>query len=129
MMTDPLISPTLREYLELRLDYERSLVAQKAELVEQARTIQAREYERRLDILNHAHEAAVQEQARVLPREIFDVFKREYETKHADLKKHLDDFRLETSTQLTILNTRAAVWTTVVGILFSILMILLRFWK
>lgn len=128
MMTDPL-SPTLREYLELRLDYERSLVAQKLELIEQARVIQAKEYERRLDILNHAHEAAVTEQARVLPREIFDVFKREYEIKHADMRAQFDTFKLETATQLTVLNTRAAVWATVVGVIFAVLTILLRFLK
>jgi hypothetical protein len=40
--------------------------------VEKARAIQFREYERRLDELNHAHDAAVVAQASTVPRETYE---------------------------------------------------------
>ena len=69
---------TIREYLEQRLDYERTIMAQRMELVDKALALAAAEYERRLTVLNHAHEAAVKEQARVLPRETFDQWKDDF---------------------------------------------------
>jgi hypothetical protein len=39
--------------------------------------LQAAEYERRLDDLNHAHEQAVEAQAMTVPRELFDQFVKE----------------------------------------------------
>ena len=40
---------------------------------------QAIEYERRLDVLNHAHEAAVIAQAATVPREMFDAYVRDHQ--------------------------------------------------
>lgn len=44
----------------------------RAGALEKALLLQAAEYERRLNVLNHAHEQAVKEAARVVPREMFD---------------------------------------------------------
>jgi hypothetical protein len=89
---------------ELRLvadthERELRLVAEAA--VERARVIQFNEYERRLDALNHAHDQAVAEQLRTLPRTEFDQFKRdltdrtdlasrEQDNKHQAICKSLD---------------------------------------
>ena len=109
---------SLREYLEQRLDYERSLVAQRFEMLEKALTLQAAEYERRLIVLNHAHEAAVKEQARVLPRELFDQFKDDYA-----------DWRDSVNTSLTTIATRSAIWTAIVGVLVILADIAVNVWR
>lgn len=127
-MADDMLRPTLREYLEQRLDYERTLVSQmfaalerRIEAQEKAHSraleLQAAEYERRLNALNHAHEAAVKEQARVLPRELHDAFVKEY-----------DLFRLDVSKQLAAITTRSVTWTAAIGAFFLIASILVRFW-
>lgn len=54
---------------------------------ETALKIQAIEYERRLNTLNHAHEQALEVQARTVPREIFELSYRETEKKIGDLEK------------------------------------------
>jgi hypothetical protein len=101
---------TIREYLEQRLDYERSLVEQRFALIDQARQLQAAEYERRLVVLNHAHEQAVAESARVVPRELFEQFLKEYGA-----------FKLDTRESLTAIASRSAVWTAAIGLGFLIL--------
>jgi hypothetical protein len=123
------MNPSLREYLEQRLDYERTLVALRFEqlekrleretaLREDQLRLQAKEYERRLTALNHAHEAAVAESARVLPREIHAAFIKEY-----------DAFKADTTKQLTAINTRSITWTAAIGLGFAILTVVLRFWS
>lgn len=44
---------------------------------DRALMLQAAEYQRRLDLLNHANDAAVENWRRTLPRELFDAFVRE----------------------------------------------------
>ena len=122
-MAEPSMGPTLREYLEQRLDYERSLVVQRFEQLERlhaqerqmlttALDRQAGEYERRLDVLNHAHEAAVKEQARVLPREMHDLFAKEYESFKLENIKQLQSVS-EKLVRLTsdLANVRAGIDT------------------
>jgi len=46
--------------------------AEHAANVEKALKLQATEYERRLEVLNHAHAAAVEAQAKTVPREMYD---------------------------------------------------------
>ena len=150
LLSDVMMEPTLREYLEQRLDYERSLVAQKFELIDRALQHQAAEYERRLTVLNHAHEAAVKEQARVLPREMFDTFRKEYDgfkhevaslrnemVRNATLealikdqdgfKREYQDFKLMTTTQLTAISTRAITWTAAIALAFALISFAMRF--
>lgn len=57
-----------------RLANERALREQAMDFIEKALELQANEYERRLDALNHAHEAAVVEQARTVPRTDFQTY-------------------------------------------------------
>lgn len=46
---------------------------------EKALELQAKEYERRLDSLNHAHDQAIQDKTLLLPREIFEAFLKEFQ--------------------------------------------------
>ena len=109
--------PTLREYLDQRFSYERAITDQRFELAEKALTMQAREYERRLEELNHAHTQAVSERLRVLPREIFEQFKHEY-----------DLFRRTTETTLASITTRTLTWTAAVGLFVVLMSLAIRLW-
>lgn len=50
-----------------------------------ALNLQAAEYERRLEALNHAHQQAVEAQARTVPRELFDQYVKESAAREAAL--------------------------------------------
>jgi hypothetical protein len=60
------------DLLAERIETERRERVSAQEAVEKARQIQFDEYERRLDILNHSHEQAVEAARATVPREIFD---------------------------------------------------------
>lgn len=79
---------TLREFeqrlsefgrlLDERTRYEREILSTRENLLKDAKDLQAREYERRLSELNHAHESAMENWRQSLPRELFDSFLTEY---------------------------------------------------
>ena len=119
--------PTLREFLEQRFALEHAVIEQRVHelekrialqvaLAERALVTQATEYERRLTALNHAHEDAIKERGRVLPREMFEAFTKEY-----------DEFRASTAVRLQEIATRASTWTVAIG-LFTVLMSILIQW-
>ena len=56
----------------------------------QALLLQADKYEARLQTLNHAHEQAIAEQARTLPRELFNRFEERWRD---EAEKHAQDIR------------------------------------
>ena len=140
--TTVLAASALRELLESRLGYERefalreiehqqkmvqkdlSLLDQRLDMTEEARKIQAVEYERRLTVLNHAHEAAVEAQAKTVPREMWEAFVKEHELFKAETISHF----AEITTQFSIISTRTQTWVAIVGALFAILNVLIRFW-
>ena len=123
------------------------------DLSEEKLKIQALEYERRLSELNHAHEAAVKEQARVLPREIFESFNRDYgiwrdsinttitklnelEIKSKTtlsslefLQKNFDTFKITTATENAIKYTRLMTWGAATGVMLILLQIALNWIK
>ncbi len=115
-MPQDAMSPTLREYIETQIRYERTLVDQRFEMLDRALILQAEEYKRRLDALNHAHAQAVVEQQRTLPRELHEAFIKEY-----------DFFRMETAKQLQANATRSTTWVSAIGLLFLIVQIIMRF--
>jgi hypothetical protein len=166
IVTDDRMDPSLRELLERTIQYERAhtdqrfvaerersdatyasmmkLIEQRFDSRDDNLRLQASEYERRMTVLNHAHEAAVKEQARVLPREMFDQFKNEYEKFRsgqltrdtfdqfrADYEKFrrddYDKFKLDVSNQLQAIATRSVTWTAAIGLLLTIIMIAMKF--
>lgn len=68
---------------------QRELSDFRATALEKALLLQASEYERRLNVLNHAHEVAVKEAARVVPREMFDQFGSEWNKWRDDVNTKL----------------------------------------
>lgn len=64
---------------EVRLAILETLIAE----MRRALDLQAREYERRLDDLNHAHQSAMEVQARYVTREL-------YEERHRELMRRME---------------------------------------
>ncbi len=75
----------LRELLDARIESIQALSRLELGKMEQARAIQAAEYERRLEALNHAHEQARETLATYLPREAFESFVKE-QTRREELR-------------------------------------------
>lgn len=131
-MTDPAeirLNLSLREYLEIEFAHERALTSQKFEQAREAVVLQrsidekheailATEVQRRLGELNHAHETAVKEQARTLPREMFDQWRNDF-----------DKWKDGVNRELTTIRTRSMTWTVAVGVFFVIVQIALSLWK
>lgn len=170
---------TIREYLEQRLDYERTLVKHQLdatrEVVEQRLdtmdhalvlqrdldrekvAIQAAEYERRLTVLNHAHEEAVRERNRVLPREMFDQWVTDFskwrdavnkslsdmtslaeriagvDSRSAASTREYDSFKLEMARVVAATEAATSARITVMGVVFTVISIVVAivaiFWK
>lgn len=65
---------SLKEHLEFRLNAQQELFNQKLICTEQALRLQAVEYERRLNVLNHAHEEAVRVQHTYVTQDKFETW-------------------------------------------------------
>src|SRR6185295_1923723 len=61
--------------LALRIAHEREMRQQSEKFLDQARKLQAKEYERRLGDLNNSHERALAEARRVVPQSDFETYK------------------------------------------------------
>ena len=82
-----------RRELEQRLRSMRELLRTEAELHSKALELQAAEYKRRLDELNHAHQQAQENWARSLPRETFASFQSEWDKWRAEVNDNISAFR------------------------------------
>lgn len=135
---------SLVKLVEHRFDALVERLEQRHNMLQDNLLLKADENERRLTVLNHAHEAAVKEAARVLPREMFDQFKNEYEKFRsgqlpretfeqfkADFDKFrredYEKFRLDVSNQLQVIATRSITWTAAIGLLITIVTVAIRF--
>lgn len=74
-----------------RLAMERALREQAERFNGEALRTQATEYARRLDVLNHAHEAAVEAAAKTVPREMFDAYVKEATIREQSIVKTLTE--------------------------------------
>jgi hypothetical protein len=63
-----------RQAIDMRFELEKELVRQEFDKIEQATKLQAVEYERRLDVLNHAHAEAQRVLATYVPREAYESY-------------------------------------------------------
>lgn len=68
----------LAKQIDEKVSAERELRQTRAEALDKALELQATEYARRLQDLNHAHQIALENWARSLPRELFDQWRDEY---------------------------------------------------
>jgi len=101
---------------EQRTRHLQEIIDHRLASAERALALQAVEYERRLDELNHAHARALSVQEKTLPREIFEVFLAEYQT-----------FRRSVESQMAADRSRSLTWTAAVAVAFTILSIALSF--
>ena len=83
--------PNGYEILAEQIVHERELRELTEVRVEKARQIQFDEYERRLNLLNHAHDQAIEAQARTVPREVFDNYVNESRARDSALAKSMTD--------------------------------------
>lgn len=100
--------------IEQRIAHEHEMVEQRFTLQQKALDLTAAELARRLEILNHAHERAEAERGKVVSRELYDQFRKDFE-----------EFRLETGKQLA----RIFTWGAAGGVALTILSLVLRFLK
>ncbi len=82
--------------LSRELGHIREIIGDRAGTVQRALELQAREYERRLADLNHAHTQAVENWRQTLPRESFDLFEREFSRWREAVALDLDRAKVKT---------------------------------
>ena len=83
----PLEYETLKDPLLERIEGLRALSFERSAAAKEALALQAKEYERRLDALNHEHERIAANQASSIPREVFDRVIGQHESRMADLER------------------------------------------
>lgn len=79
----------LQKMLDERTRYEREILSTRENLLKEAKELQAREYERRLEELNHSHEAAMANWRTSLPREMFVEFHTEFRIWRDTVNSHI----------------------------------------
>jgi hypothetical protein len=126
---DPSVSMPVIQFVDREIEKERLLTASERERLreivfekfrgtDEATKLAYHELQRRLDVLNHAHENMVKDRELFQSRESFEQF-------FQDFGKWRDSVNAQLSNQAG----RTATWVTVVGIAFLLLQVLLRFWK
>jgi len=85
---------SLREYFEAKLQAEKEINQAYHESLRVALEIQAREYERRLTVLNHAHEEARMVLNTYVPREMLEASLAQWGLWRTDTDKKIQDLRL-----------------------------------
>lgn len=86
--------------------------------------LQAREYERRLSELNHAHTQALEAQSQTVPREVYNNFIRQHESNEKDNERRFISIEL----RLQEVVTRSLTWTAAIGIFITIINLVSHFW-
>lgn len=63
---------TLRHYIDVKIDYERKILDQRIDFMNVALRLQAIEYERRLEGLNHEQARLASDRERFVAREVYE---------------------------------------------------------
>lgn len=69
----------LRHYFEDKIKNLREFILVQQKLRDKARNLQAKEYERRLTVLNHAHEQNLERNAEFVSKDKFESFRQEFQ--------------------------------------------------
>ena len=99
------------------------IINHRFEAMDDAVAARARELERRLEGLNELREQVISDRDEFLRKETYDLRVQYYD-------KYIDDTRLshqELVNRVTVIETRSIVWTSVIGVAFTILQVLLHF--
>jgi hypothetical protein len=101
-----------------KLERLREVLIARFDAMDKAHGVAYTELQRRLDMLNHAHEEMVRDKEHFQSREGFQQFFEDY-----------GKWRDSVNNTLSNQAGRTATWAIAIGIVFAILQILLRFWK
>jgi hypothetical protein len=96
---------------------------------DEARRLQAAEYERRLDLLNHAHQKALEERTVVVSRELFDAGMRESKLLTETVRTESRRDRDATETRINGLSAKIYTGVGIVMALQVVIYLALEFWK
>ena len=105
-------------------DYE-SLVNHRFDAMDRALIERTKELERRLEGLNELRQQGVRDRDQFVKREAYDMRVNFYD-------KYIEDTRTTHQSlvnRVTIMETRSVVWTSVLGVAFTVLQIILHFWR
>jgi hypothetical protein len=103
--------------------YMGQLIDHRFEARDRAVIERTKELERRLEGLNELRQQVVRDREQFVKRETYDMRVQYYD-------KYIEDTRLshqELVTRVTVIETRSIVWTSVIGVAFTILQVLLHF--
>jgi hypothetical protein len=90
----------------------------KFEAHDKAASIQTAELSRRLDELNHAHQRAQQDKAEFLGKSTYEAFLKGFEVWSKEVNGYISNQQ-----------GRTAAYVAIVGLVFIVVQVLLRFWK
>ena len=97
-----------REWVEALVEHERELREAAGAATDRALDLQAREYERRLDLLNHSHTRLDKIMQQTVPRETFDLYCRHTAEWREGVNRQLDEQRGASVRQSWLIGTIVA---------------------
>ena len=105
--------------------YMGKLIDHRFEAMDRAVIERTKELERRLEGLNELRQQVVRDREQFVKKEA-------YEMRVAFYDKYIDDTRtqhMDLVGRVTIIETRSVVWTSVIAVAFTVLQIILHFWR
>ena len=103
--------------------YMGRLIDQRFEAMEDVRRARDAVVDMRLDNLNHTYSQRLQDREQYVKKETYDLRVLHYD-------KYIEDTRLQHAglvNRVIVIETRSIVWTSVIGVAFTVLQILLHF--
>jgi hypothetical protein len=118
----PVVPLSVQEFVDrtIAAEVKRIEAVFKAEIEarDKAHNIQATELSRRLDDLNHAHQNAEKDKQAFLTKSTYEAFLKGYELENKEMRSFMSNSQ-----------GRAAAYVSIVGVVFLLVQILLKFWK
>jgi hypothetical protein len=116
-------APVPEKLCEEKHKHMQEILDHRFEAMDDAVAARAKELERRLEGLNELREQVVSDRDEFLRKETYDLRVQYYD-------KYIDDTRIthqQLVNRVTVIETRSIVWTSVIGVAFTILQVLLHF--
>jgi hypothetical protein len=115
--------PVPEKMCEEKHKHMQEMIDHRFEAMDDAVAARAKELERRLEGLNELREQVISDRDEFLRKETYDLRVQYYD-------KYIDDTRITHQglvNRVTVIETRSIVWTSVIGVAFTILQVLLHF--
>ena len=111
-----------REMLEVKLLHEKEMREAQEKSNSLALELKSIEYEKRLSDLNHAHREQVEDKAKFLLKETYEVFKRDFDTWKEGLMK-------EVNAHHAVAESRSKAYGVIAVVISAVLGVILHFWR